>query len=134
MGADNGIDGRLYFHDDAEIAKTKQVVFSVKPGHPTVARLPDLRGVIEREKAEIGVLLTMQEPTGPMQPGRGFISPRSIISRIHAFRFGLWPSYLKARASICPLTGDFRTFKRAPRVKGQAQAAPVLPFDLDDSE
>jgi len=27
----------------------------------------DLRGVVEREKAQIGVLLTMQEPTAPMR-------------------------------------------------------------------
>jgi len=28
-GADQGIDGRLYFHDDMKGAKTKQIIFSV---------------------------------------------------------------------------------------------------------
>jgi site-specific DNA-methyltransferase (adenine-specific) len=66
-GADKGIDGRLYFHDEAEGGKTKQVIFSVKAGHVTVNQLRDLRGVLDREKAEIGVLISMEEPTRPMR-------------------------------------------------------------------
>ena len=66
-GSDKGIDGRLYFHDEAEGGKTKQVVLSVKAGHTSVVHVHELRGVIEREKAEIGVLITMQEPTRPMR-------------------------------------------------------------------
>ncbi len=31
-GADKGIDGRLFFHDDAAGGKTKQIIFSVKAG------------------------------------------------------------------------------------------------------
>lgn len=66
-GADKGIDGRLYFHDDAAGAKTKQIIFSVKAGKTSVPHVRDLRGVIEREQAKIGVLLTQQEPTKPMR-------------------------------------------------------------------
>ena len=66
-GADKGIDGRLYFHDEGERGKTKQVVFSVKAGHTNVAHVRDLRGVLERENAEIGVFITIQEPTRPMR-------------------------------------------------------------------
>ncbi|MGQ9586398.1 MAG: restriction endonuclease [Anaerolineae bacterium] len=65
-GADKGIDGRLYFHDEAK-GKTKQVILSVKAGHTNVTHLRDLRGVVDREKAEMGVLITMQEPTQPMR-------------------------------------------------------------------
>ena len=64
-GADKGIDGRLYFHDEPK--KTRQIIFSVKSGHSNVGHVRDLRGVIEREKAEMGVLLTLQEPTQPMR-------------------------------------------------------------------
>jgi hypothetical protein len=32
-GADRGIDGRLYFHDEPRGGKTKQIIFSVKAGH-----------------------------------------------------------------------------------------------------
>lgn len=65
-GADKGIDGRLYFHDEAK-GKTKQVIISVKAGGVTVSQLRDLRGVVDREQAEIGVLISMEEPTGPMK-------------------------------------------------------------------
>jgi site-specific DNA-methyltransferase (adenine-specific) len=65
-GADRGIDGRLYFHDDRSDV-TKQVIFSVKAGHVNVSQVRDLRGVIEREKAEIGALICLEEPTGPMK-------------------------------------------------------------------
>ena len=74
-GADKGIDGRLYFHDDMAGAKTKQIIFSVKAGRTSVPHVRDLRGVIERENAEIGVLLSLQEPTKPMRTeamGAGF--------------------------------------------------------------
>lgn len=65
-GADRGIDGRLPFHEK-EGGKTRQVIISVKSGKTGVQHVRDLRGVIEREHAEIGVLITMQEPTRPMR-------------------------------------------------------------------
>lgn len=64
-GSDRGIDGRLYFHDDRS-GCTKQIILSVKAGHVQVAHVRDLRGTIEREKAEIGVLLCLEKPTSPM--------------------------------------------------------------------
>jgi hypothetical protein len=65
-GADHGVDGRLYFHEQTG-AETKQVVFSVKAGGTGVNHVRDLRGVIERENAALGVLITMQDPTRPMR-------------------------------------------------------------------
>ncbi|MFN2375293.1 MAG: site-specific DNA-methyltransferase [Candidatus Binatia bacterium] len=66
-GADKGIDGRIYFHDDVKGAKTKQIVLSVKAGNVTVSQLRDLRGVLDREGAEIGVLVALNPPTAPMR-------------------------------------------------------------------
>jgi hypothetical protein len=45
----------------------RQAIISVKGGHVGVNYVRDLRGVIEREDAEIGVLISMGEPTGPMR-------------------------------------------------------------------
>lgn len=60
-GADRGIDGNIYF------GKTQRAVVSVKAGDNVgVAMIRDLRGVVEREKAEIGVFLTLTAPTKPM--------------------------------------------------------------------
>jgi hypothetical protein len=51
-GCDRGIDGRLVFHEK-EGGKTRQVLISVKSGRTGVAHVRDLRGVIEREEAEV---------------------------------------------------------------------------------
>lgn len=68
-GADRGIDGRLYFHDgDGKKTKqTKQIIFSVKSGNIGVSHVREIWGVLEREKAAIGVLITLQNPTQPMR-------------------------------------------------------------------
>jgi DNA modification methylase len=66
-GSDKGIDGLIYFHDEPEGGTTKQIILQVKSGHTGVAHVRDLRGVIEREKAAIGVLITMEEPSQPMR-------------------------------------------------------------------
>jgi site-specific DNA-methyltransferase (adenine-specific) len=59
-----GINGRLFFHDDYS-GKTKQTILSVKAGKTGPNHVRDLRGVVERENAQIGVLISMQEPTQP---------------------------------------------------------------------
>lgn len=65
-GADRGIDGRLYFHDEPK-GKTKQIIFSVKSGKMHATYVRDLLGVITREKADIGVLLSFDETTKLMR-------------------------------------------------------------------
>ena len=66
-GAAKGIAGCLYFHDDAE-GQTKQVIFSVKAGkHVDVSMVRDLGHVVSREKAQMGVLISMENPTQPMR-------------------------------------------------------------------
>ena len=74
-GADQGIDGRLYFHDEGAKGTTKQIILSVKSGGVKVGDVRDLRGVVEREKAAIGVLITLEQSTKPMRTeaaGAGF--------------------------------------------------------------
>ena len=66
-GADQGIDGKLYFHDEGPTGKTKQIVISVKGGRTGVRDVRDLRGVMEREKAAIAVFITMNEPSQAMR-------------------------------------------------------------------
>jgi DNA modification methylase len=65
-GADRGVDGRIYFHDERG-GVTKQIVFSVKAGeHLMPAFVRDLSGVVHREKAQMGVLITLKRPTREM--------------------------------------------------------------------
>lgn len=67
-GPDKGIDGRLYFreHSGADAIEAKQVVISVKAGQTGPAHVRELRGVLERENAAIGVLITLKKPTRAM--------------------------------------------------------------------
>jgi hypothetical protein len=66
-GADKGIDGRLFFHDEGASGSTKSIIFSVKGGRLKATDVRDLRGVVDREKAAIGVLISLEEPTKPMR-------------------------------------------------------------------
>ena len=129
-GADKGIDGRLYFHDEAE-GKTKQTIISVKAGKPTVSHLRDLRGVIEREEAEIGVLIIMQDPTRPMRketasagyyesPGWNTKHPRLQILTVDDLLGGAAIDYPSRFGNV--------TFKRAPRAEQQQGQVQQLPL------
>lgn len=64
-GADKGVDGRIFFFDEG--SEPKQLIVSVKAGKVQVPYVRDLVGVIDREKAQIGVLISLNEPTQPMR-------------------------------------------------------------------
>jgi site-specific DNA-methyltransferase (adenine-specific) len=65
-GADSGIDGFIYFKPDAKT--TEKAIVSVKGGqNVNVAMVRDLAHVVDREKAKIGVFITLAEPTAPMK-------------------------------------------------------------------
>ncbi len=67
-GADKGIDGRLYFRetDQAGRVEARQVVISVKAGQTGPAHVRELVGVVKREDAAMGVLITLRKPTKAM--------------------------------------------------------------------
>jgi site-specific DNA-methyltransferase (adenine-specific) len=65
-GADSGIDGVITFVDDAS-HKAKRAIVQVKSGKVKVGDVRDLVGTVEREKAALGIFLTLEEPTQPMQ-------------------------------------------------------------------
>lgn len=65
-GADKGIDGKILFFEHKGARKPQQIIISVKSGTIGPNHIRDLRGVLDREKAAIGVLITLQEPTKPM--------------------------------------------------------------------
>ena len=64
-GADGGTDGLIYFQDDKGAAK--KIVVSVKGGESvTRTMIADLKNTVEREKAAIGLFVTLVPPTQPM--------------------------------------------------------------------
>jgi site-specific DNA-methyltransferase (adenine-specific) len=131
-GADKGIDGRLYFHDGS--GKTKQVIISVKAGGLHRAQVHELRGVVDREKAEIGVLLSFEDPTRPMREeaaSAGFYdSPWGKHPRIQLLTVG---EVLEGKGIDYPRTaGANVTLKPAPRVKEELVATADLFDDTND--
>jgi hypothetical protein len=120
-----------YFHD--EKGQTKQVILSVKAGHTGPTHVRDLRGVIEREKAALGVLLTMQEPTQPMRaeaasagaytsPGWNRSYPRLQIITVRELLEGKGIHYPPGNV----------TYRKAPKAADEAKPATLaLPLDDD---
>jgi site-specific DNA-methyltransferase (adenine-specific) len=64
-GADTGIDGVIGFVE--EKGKAARVIVSVKSGHVNVGQVRDLKGVVDREKAAMGLFITLEPSTEPMR-------------------------------------------------------------------
>ncbi len=119
-GADRGIDGRIFFHDEAESGRTKQIIISVKAGKTGPAHVRDLRGVIERENAAIGLLVTMEAPTAAMRKeaaGAGFYECVAWNTQHPKIQILTVSELLEGKKLDIPPTQDIRTFKNAPKVK-----------------
>ncbi len=115
-GADRGVDGIINFMDDTS-GKVKRALVQVKSGKASVRDVRDLRGTLEREKAALGLLLTLEAPTEPMEqeaveagfyhsPGWYQKYPRVQILTVEALLGG-------AKPQMPPAWG---TFKQAERV------------------
>ncbi len=114
-GADSGIDGLIYFRSDAKT--TERAIVSVKGGdNVSVPMIRDLKGVLDREKAPIGVFLTLTPPTRPMEAeaaAAGFYTlgerryPRVQIITVEQALNGTRPAI--------PLVDAGAAFKRAAR-------------------
>jgi hypothetical protein len=134
-GADKGIDGRLYFHDDTK-GKTKQVILSVKSGRVQVTDIRELKSVVDREDAQVGVLITLEKPTRPMvseAASAGFYDspwgtdhPKIQVLTIKELLDGKGIDYPRSRGNV--------TFKKARRKPGGLPAAELLPLDLDPDQ
>lgn len=134
-GSDKGIDGRIYFHDDAE-RKTKQIIFSVKAGKLQPGYVRDLIGVLDREKAQIGVLVSMNEPTREMRKesaSAGFYElpqwgkfPRIQLLTVEQIFAGKRVEY--------PRTRDETTYKKARRAQERLPEELELPLRTGEEE
>lgn len=128
-GADKGIDGRLYM-TDARDGDTKTVVISVKGGHVTSSQVRDLRGVVEREEAAIGVFICLEPPTRDMRKEAaeaGMWQTKSLAGTSHPRLQILTIEDLLAGKRIdMPAAQDIRSFKQAPKAKGRKKAEAGL--------
>ena len=122
-GADRGIDGRLFFHDEGPGGASKQIILSVKGGGTSSPHVRDLIGVLDREKAQIGVLISLQEPTRDMRKeaaSAGFY--RSSYTDRNHLRVQLLTirELLEGKGIDYPGQASNVTLKRAPEVRTRA--------------
>jgi site-specific DNA-methyltransferase (adenine-specific) len=116
-GTDSGIDGIIHFSDD-QSGKYKKLIVQVKSGHVAVSQIRDLKGVLEREKAAIGALLTLKAPTRAMREeaaAAGFYEPESLPGqRFPRLQILTIAELFAGNTLLYPRLG-IATFKKAPR-------------------
>jgi site-specific DNA-methyltransferase (adenine-specific) len=129
-GADGGIDGLIYFGDIAGGKEvTQKAVVSVKGGNTNVSHIRDLKGVMERDKAAIGLFVTLEKPSKPMlkeaadagefKAGNGKLYPRLQVLSIEDLFDG-------KRAQMPDMAMGTLTFKKAVPHKAKGNEAPSL--------
>ena len=115
-GADRGIDGVIAFIDGPK-GQPQRVVVQVKSGKAGVHDVRDLRGTVERERAAIGVLITLESPTREMETeavSAGFYHS-SVWQRDYPRIQILTVEQLLAGAKV-QMPPGYGTFKQAQRV------------------
>jgi len=119
-GADKGIDGRIIFQGDKP-GNFESVILSVKAGHTGSAHVLELKGVLEREKAAIGVLISMQEPTSPMRTEAvtaGFYDSDTWGKKYPKVQILTVAELLAGKkVEMPPIRQVGATFKKAPKVR-----------------
>ena len=133
-GADGGIDGVIYFRNGPW--GVGNVIVSVKGGDNLgVQMVRDLRGTIEREGAEMGILVTLGRPTAPMlaeAAAAGFVR-ESAHGRLPRMQIATVEDLLSGRRPIVPPaieTDAFRQKLRPRRPSRLAAPDPQLQLPL----
>ena len=127
-GSDGGIDGLIFFQDDEKGAK--KIIVSVKGGeHVSVTMVKDLIATVEREKAAIGLFITLTEPTKPMSTEAvtaGFYqSPKGEVPKIQILTIeGLMSG--KERPQYFDISSGVHNFKKAKVEKQKAEQKKLL--------
>ncbi|KKM08431.1 DNA methylase [Clostridiales bacterium PH28_bin88] len=118
-GSDRGIDGIIPFVDD-RTGKPKQVMVQVKSGNVNSGTIRDLRGVIERDNAPIGVLVTLENPSRDMireAVSAGFYSSELWQQKYPRLQILTIEELLTGKTVQMPPA--YSAFKKAERVKKQ---------------
>ena len=128
-GADAGVDGIINFFDDNS-GKAKRVVVQVKSGNVNRSMIATLKGDMEREKAEIGLFVTLNEPTRPMlqeAASAGFYTPEHYPGHQYPrLQILTVPDLLNGVEAQYPRVAPPATFRRAPRRRRQGQQSSLV--------
>ncbi len=123
-GADHGIDGKILFRDDPKSTKPEQVIIQVKGGKTSVRDVRDLRGVLDREQAAIGVLITLEESTAPMKAeaaSTGFYVHKTNQQQYPRLQLRTVKELMAGKGIQRPASAAAvdETFKEAPKAKAK---------------
>lgn len=124
-GADRGIDGIVYFLTGRQ--STGFAVISVKgTAKVSVQMVRDLRGVMEREGADIGLFLTLTEPTRDMRSEAAAAGMVEIgDGKYHRLQIRTAEELLKGAEPKLPPVFDLSTLIGMPNVlAGRRKATP----------
>jgi hypothetical protein len=130
-GADHGIDGKILFRDDPRAARPEQIVIQVKGGKTGVKDVRDLRGVLDREKAAIGILISLQPATGPMETeaaSAGFYEHKTNKQKFPRLQLRTVKELMEGKGIERPSTvaATDETFKKAPASKKKQHEQKAL--------
>ncbi len=120
-GSDKGIDGVITFIDEAG-GKPKRILVQVKSGKVKSGDIRDLRGAVEREESAMGIFITLEPPTKPMEteaagagiyhsPGWNENYPKLQIITVNELLDGV-------EVKMPPTS---KSFKQAGKVKGKEE-------------
>lgn len=129
-GADRGIDANIFFANGPY--GHGRIIVSVKGGeHLAPAMVNELNGVVQREGAEMGVLVTLAEPTRGMMSsaaGAGFVE-KSAHGRLPRIQIVTVGDLLEGRKPHLPqLPPRLDQPRVSPRRLDRAQLELLLPF------
>ena len=127
-GADAGIDGYIYFFDD-DSEKAKKIIVQVKSGRVSVSHIRDLKGVLDREKAHIGVYVTLEKPTRDMEKeavSAGFYESEHINKQYPRIQILTIEGLLAGTQVQYPHLGSNGTFKQAERKQKESGTMQMM--------
>lgn len=118
-GADRGINGIAYFHDNPK--KPSKAIVQVKGGHVTATQIRDLQGVMTREKAQLGFFITLEYPISAMWQealSAGYYLPASGFGRrVEAIQIRTIEELLEGKTFDFPLFRSNVSYQRSDRVR-----------------
>ena len=109
----------------------QEIVIQVKSGKTSVRDVRDLRGVLERDKAAIGALITLDEPTAPMKAeaaSAGFYVHKTNQQQYPRLQLRTVAELMSGKGIARPSSAAAldETFKEAPKAKGKRDGQKEL--------
>ena len=111
----------IVFLDDAK-REPKRILVSVKRGHVNSGMVRDLAGTVERERAAIGIFLTLEPPTREMRTeaaSAGFYESKGFNKSYPKLQILTIEGLLAGTERLQAALGNV-TFKQAPRSKRES--------------